>query len=141
MTSSKCWGWAEDVDVGELLLEVVGAGADHAAHDGDFEVGVGALEVGHRGELRGGAVLRVLADGAGVDDDEVGVVGSVGGTPAEPVEAGSEFSAVGNVDLAADGPDVVGVHAVSQESGGDFCHVGQGYPMVPAVLRWPPHAG
>ena len=59
-----------------------------------------------RAELGAGLVFGVLADGAGVEHDELGVAGLIGLVVAEALESGGELGAVGGVDLAADGPDV-----------------------------------
>ena len=107
----------EGVDVGEALAQGVVLGANHAAHDGDLEVGVVLFEGAQIGELGGRPVLGVLAHGASVDDDEVGVLGAVGGLPAEASQAGAEFGAVGDVHLTADGPEVVGLHRVGAPLG------------------------
>ena len=120
----------EGVDVGEARPQGVVPGADHAAHDGDLEVGVALLERAQVGELGGRPVLGVLPHGAGVDHDQVGVGGAVGGLPAQTPQAGAEAGAVGDVHLTADGPDVVGLHRCS---GGR--RAGESVPGV-AGPRW-----
>ena len=52
-------------------------------------------------------LLGVLADGAGVDDEQVGVFRGVDGFVAEARQAGGELRGVGLVHLTAEGPDVV----------------------------------
>ena len=103
-------GSGPDVDVGEAGAEVVRAGADHAAHNGDLEGRLTVAFLFHATEaaqVAGGAVLRLLADDAGVDDGEIGVLRPGGLLPAELGEAGGELVGVGHVHLAAFGPDVV----------------------------------
>ena len=121
-------GTGEDVHVGEAAAEGVVLRPNHAAHHGDLEGGVFTLEVGERPELGSGAVLGVLADGASIEDDEVGVCGMIGGVPAEAAEAGGELAGVGLVDLTADGPNVIGAHCdLLMESQGTVCRLIAGW--------------
>src|SRR5256885_9019721 len=46
----------------------------HASHDADDQLGLALLELPELAELREDLVLRLFADRAGVDEDQVGVV-------------------------------------------------------------------
>ena len=104
---SNCWGRANTSTKGKPLLEVARAEADHAAHDGDLEVGALLLDEAHTSELGVGAVLGVLAHATGVDHDDVGTGGVGDGFHAEARETGGQLLAVRHVHLAADRPEEV----------------------------------
>src|SRR4030095_17053089 len=72
-------GRAEDeIQVRRPLLDALLLELRHAAHDADEEPGALFLEAPERAELRVHLVLCLLTDGAGVDEDEVRLVGGVG---------------------------------------------------------------
>ena len=69
---------AEDhVHVRGLLDDPLSFLTRDAASDGDPEVRVFLLQVPDPAEFRIDLLLRLVAHGAGVEDDEVGVLGSV----------------------------------------------------------------
>src|SRR5690606_15445624 len=65
------------------------------------------LELTNAAELGVGAVLGVLTNAAGIQDDDVGPFHAVGGLEAETRETCRQLLAVGLVHLTADGPEVV----------------------------------
>ena len=67
-----------EIDGGRPALDGVLVELRHAAHDADDEIRPLGLEQAQLAELREHLVLGLLADGAGVDEDEVGL-GLVGG--------------------------------------------------------------
>ena len=77
----------------------------HAAADGDYLVGVILLCVVQRADVAENAHLGVLAHGAGVDDDDVGLKFVLREAVAHLGEIAAQLLAVGLVLLAA-----VGVH-------------------------------
>ena len=109
-------GAGEDIDEGEALLELLAAQAHHAAHDGDLQLAVAlGLEPPQRAQLAHGPLLGLLADAAGVEHDQVGLLGAGRLQPAEAVEAGGQLGRIGLVHLTAHRPDVVARHVVLGE--------------------------
>ena len=100
----------KDIDEGEALLQLIATWTHGAARHGDLQLRIRGLEMLQRVELVCGLVFRLLPHGAGVEHDEVGVVGAVGRVPAQTSQPGGELAAIGHVDLTANSPDVVGVH-------------------------------
>src|SRR5581483_3386930 len=81
--------------------------ADHAAHHGDAHVAPRCAQLLEPPELPVRALFRVLADGAGVEHHQVGVIGGIRRDQPGAVEPGRELARVRDVHLTADGPDVV----------------------------------
>jgi hypothetical protein len=105
---ARLGGRREDVHVGELLAEAVGAlDADQAAHEVDDEVGAALLDWGEAGEAAVGLVFGALADDASVEDDHIGLLDVGLGAIAESLEGAGDALGVSDVHLAAFGPDVV----------------------------------
>ena len=94
----------------ETAAQVVGAGADHAAGEGQH--GIGALFAERLGQIEGAGnlVLSGLPDDAGVEDNDVGVSGAVNGGQPQLLQRRPQALGVGGIHLAADGPDVIGLH-------------------------------
>ena len=69
-------------------------------------------------------LLGVLADGAGVEEEDVGVGGGVGEVVALPAERADDELAVEHVHLAADGFDV------------DLLRAWSGYRYETGPARW-----
>ena len=106
-------GGREDIDIGEALGQgLVALDADHAAHEVDGEIGVGGLERFEGAEAADGFVFGALAHDAGVEDDDLSVFGTGGGLIALLFEGRGDALGVGDVHLAAFGPDVV-VHRLA----------------------------
>jgi hypothetical protein len=80
--------------------------ARHAAADADHQVGIGELQQAYPAEVVENALLRLLAHRAGIEENDVGVVGGVG---LDDFFGGSEY--VGHlvrivlVHLAPEGAD------------------------------------
>src|SRR4030095_15181624 len=101
---------------------------DAAAH-ADDEIGVLRLQRSHPAEIVEHALLRLLAHGAGVEKNDVGVLGSVGED--EPVGIGEHVGHLVRVVL---------VHLAAERAGGNYlrhgmCPVAGGYP-VGALNEW-----
>ena len=101
----------EEIDEREAFAqarEFAGILADEAAHEGDDEAGVLLLEFGDVGQARVDLVLGLLADDAGVEQEEGGFAGVGDGAVADRFQQGGGAQGVGLVHLAADGPEIVG---------------------------------
>jgi hypothetical protein len=68
----------DDVDVGRARDDRRALLTGHATADADDQVGIGQLQQAHPAEVVENAFLRLLAHRAGVEEDDVGVVGGVG---------------------------------------------------------------
>ncbi len=126
-------GAGEDVDEGEALQQAVRAQADHAAHHGDLRTAaVGALfQASQRAELADASLLGLLADDAGVNDNEISLLGPGRLLPAQALKAGRQLGGVGLVHLTAHGPDVVSRHGQSVKNRPRWGHLaGFGTPNV-----------
>src|SRR3990170_3855266 len=124
----------EDVDEGVAALELVGLQADHAAHDGDSELLALAAQLLQRAQLADRPLLGVVADRAGVEDDQVGLLRPGRLRPAEATEAGGQLLGVRLVHLAADGPDVVAhTRSSTNKAGGSSASL---YASSVSLLRW-----
>jgi hypothetical protein len=94
------------VHVRSALLDAPLLQLSHAAHDPDDQLGSLALEVLQRPQLRVHLVLRLLSDGAGVEQDEVSVFWAIGQlVPLLPEQPGYALGVV-LVHLAAVGDQV-----------------------------------
>ena len=71
-------GAEDQIDVGRALLHGGLLELGHAAHDAQHEPGLARLERAQLAELGEDLVLGLLADGAGVDEDQIGVGFHVG---------------------------------------------------------------
>lgn len=72
-------GADDEVDVGVAAADFVGADLGHASGDANDHVGPGFFEGHHLAEEREGFVFGLFADGAGVEEDDLGgspIVGS-----------------------------------------------------------------
>jgi hypothetical protein len=100
-------GGAEDqVHVGRALLDGPLPELRHAPHHADEEPGPSRFEPLECAELGVDLVLRLLADGASVQQDEVGVLGGVGELVALVLEEAGHPLRVVLVHLAAVGDQV-----------------------------------
>ena len=68
-------GPEDDVDEGRAVEQRRAFLAGHAAPHADEQVRVGVLELLQPPQVRAHLVLRLVADGAGVEDDEIGILG------------------------------------------------------------------
>ena len=100
----------EDVDLWEPLLERVGLGPDHAAHEGDDLFAVLLLHRLEVTEHPDHLVLRALPDDAAVQDHHVGLFGARGLAQAHLFKGAFEALGIGHVHLAADCPYVIVFH-------------------------------
>ena len=75
----------------------------HAAAQADDLLGVGLFRVGQGAEIAVHALFRVVADGAGVEHDDVGLLGPVRKAAAHRLQHTHDVLAVGHVLLAAEG--------------------------------------
>ena len=109
-----------DVDVGRAAHDRRALLARDAAADADDEVRSRALQFAHAAEIVEHALLRLLAHRAGVEQDDVGVLGTVGEREAVAVgEHVGHAVRVVLVHLAPEGADVelAGHRAVSGAGG------------------------
>ena len=104
-------GAHKDVYIGKAALQRGGLGAYHAAHQRDNRLRVALLEAGYRAEVADHFILGRLADYAGIQNDDIGVLGLGGGFQAQLLQGGGQTLRVRRVHLAADGPDVIAVHS------------------------------
>ena len=100
----------EQVDIGEAAGQLVSAGADHAAGEGQNGVGPLFTQGLHQVEVAGDLVLGGLADDAGIEHHHIGVGGTGRGSKAQLLQRRPQSLGVGGVHLAADGPDVISLH-------------------------------
>ena len=103
-------GAERDVDVGVELEDPLALRLGVAAADGDHAVGVVALARRGVAEVRGELRVGLLADRAGVEDDDVGLGGGRRLAEAELLEQALDPLRVVSVHLAAEGGDVVAAH-------------------------------
>ena len=68
-------GTHENVDKGETASQIVGFGANHAAHQSNHPAGFIAFPGLHPSEVPHHLVLGLLAHDTGVQDDQVGLTG------------------------------------------------------------------
>jgi hypothetical protein len=103
-------GADDEVEVGEGVEEFGAAVLGHAAEDADEEARVAAFAAEEVAGFAEGFLFGEVADGAGVEEDDVGV-GFVGddGVAAE-AEHGGDGLGVAGVHLAAVGFEVDAVH-------------------------------
>jgi hypothetical protein len=98
------------VDVGELAEHLVLDGLRPAAADADHALGVAPLERRRLAEVGDEALVGLLADGAGVEQDEVGVLAAGRLGVPERLEHALHAFRVVLVHLAPEGGDVERVH-------------------------------
>ena len=103
-------GAERDVDVGVELEDPLALRLGVAAADGDHAVGVLALARRRVAEVRGELRVGLLADRAGVEDDDVGLVGGRRLAEPELLEHALDPLGVVGVHLAAERGDVVAAH-------------------------------
>ena len=103
-------GPERDVDVGVELEDPLALRLGVAAADGDHAVGILALARRRVAEVRRELRVRLLADRAGVEDDDVGLVGGRRLAEAELLEQTLDPLGVVSVHLAAERRDVVPAH-------------------------------
>ena len=77
----------------------------HAAAEADDLVRLGGLRVAEAAQVAVNALFRVLADGAGVEQDDVGLIFVARELVAHLAQHAHEHLAVGHVLLAAEGVD------------------------------------
>ena len=103
-------GAERDVDLGVELEDALALRLGVAAADGDHAVGIAALAGDRVAEVRGELRVGLLADRAGVEDDDVGVVGRRRLAEPELLEQALDPLGVVGVHLAAERGDVVAAH-------------------------------
>ena len=81
-----------------------------APADGDHLLWIALLERAGLRKVRGEALIRLLPDRAGVEDEHVGLVLGVGLPQSELLEHALDALGVVRVHLAAEGRDVVALH-------------------------------
>ena len=96
-----------DVDLRVELEDPLALRLGVAAADGDHAVRVAPLARGRLAEVRGELRVRLLADRAGVEDDDVGLVGARRLAEAELLEHALDPLRVVRVHLAAERRDVI----------------------------------
>ena len=99
-----------DVDRRIELEDAVALRLGVAPADGDHPIGLLTLSRGRLTHVRRELRVRLLADGARVEDDDVGLVGRRGLTQSELLEHPLDPLAVVSVHLATKGRDVVPAH-------------------------------
>ena len=102
---SKVVGAEDDVDVAGPLLDELPVLLGQAAADGDLHFGPPALERLEVAEVPVEFVVGVLPDAAGVEHDEIGLVGGAGRLHALLREQPGQALRVVLVHLAPEGPD------------------------------------
>src|SRR5205085_10528079 len=103
--------WAErDVDLRVEREDALALRLGVAAPNGDDRVGMLALARAGVAEIRSELRVRLLPDGAGVDDDDVGVLGCRRLTEAELLEHALDALRIVSVHLAAERGHVVPAH-------------------------------
>ena len=109
----KLLGTQEQVNMGEAALQLFGARADHAAGEGQHRVG--PLFTQRLGQVQGAGnfVLGALPDDAGIEHHHVGVGGARRRAEAQLLQRRPQAFGVGGVHLAANSPDVIGLHSAS----------------------------
>ena len=103
-------GPERDVDVGVELEDPLALRLGVAAADGDHAVGIAPLAGCRVAEVRRELRVGLLADRAGVEDDDVGLVRRRRLAEAELLEHALDPLGVVGVHLAAEGGDVVAAH-------------------------------
>ncbi len=99
-------GPGDDVDPGGALDELLSQTLGHAADDADDERGTGFPQPFHLGQAAPDALLGVVADGAGIDEDDVGLLGIVGMDVALLLHDRDDDLRIADVHLAAVGLEV-----------------------------------
>src|SRR5437764_41545 len=107
----------QQVDVRGALAQALAEVLRHAARYPEPHVGAAPLVARELAEPADDALLGVLADGAGVQEDHVGPIGAGGLPVAVRREMAEHQLGVGDVHLAAVGLDVDGRHATRSISG------------------------
>ena len=100
-------GAEDDVDPGGLLHDRVPVLLCHASADGDLQTRVVLLDLRELAEVAVETVVGVLAHGAGVEDDDIGLVVTVGLNIAGIVEQSGQTLGVVHVHLTSVGLDLV----------------------------------
>src|SRR5262249_40858505 len=103
---SELSGTANDVHVRRSVEDVLLIFLRHAAEDADDLVGVALLVSAEPAESAVDFLLGVLADAAGVEEDDVGLSRLVGQDVALPAQRTDDQLAVEDVHLTADSFDV-----------------------------------
>ena len=111
-------GSHEEVHVGELVTERIALGAHHAAHEGHDPIRVASLERFQRGDHAHHPVLGALSDDTAIEDDDVGILGTLGALQPQLRQGALQPLRVGDVHLATDGPDEVAAGRRGQFCGG-----------------------
>jgi hypothetical protein len=99
-----------DVDERVTLEDPVALRLCVATADGDHGLWVTGLLCLRVAEVRGEALIGLLADGAGIEDEDVSLVGPCRFAQAELLEQAADALGVVRVHLAAERRDVVAAH-------------------------------
>src|SRR5579875_664472 len=108
-------GWlVEEVDVREAFGELLLLTGHHTTCQGDAGLGSLPLHACQSSDFAGDLVLGGLANDAGVDDDDVGLVFDLRRNIACLAQHGGGFGGLRFVHLATNGPDEIAFHAVER---------------------------
>ncbi len=117
-------GSHEDIDKGVGVEQLLaGFDANHAAHQCHFAVRLGLFPGLEAAQFTNRLIFGGLAHHAGVEHDQIGIIHLFGWAVADLFQFGGDVVAVGDVHLAADGPDVIFVvrlWRVGAQRGGEF---------------------
>ena len=99
-------GPGDDIDPGGALGELLFQALSHAADDAHEERGLFLFQSPHLGQPAPDALLGVVADGASVDKDDVGLLGPLGIGVALLLHDRDDDFRIADVHLAAVGLDI-----------------------------------
>src|SRR5712692_7605915 len=121
----QCLRAEHHVDVGRALDEAGAFLARDAAADRDHQCGVGALQMLDPPQIGEHLLLRLLAHRAGVEHDDVGVLGTRGG-----------FQSLGRAQHAGDLLRVVLVHLAAEGTQKELAHYGLAASSGVRIHTW-----
>src|SRR5215203_5637896 len=99
-----------DVDEWVELEQTLALRLRVAPTDGDQLLGIALLQRSRLGETRGEALIRLLPDRAGVEDEDVGGLLGVALPHSQLLEHALDALRIVRIHLAAEGGDVVALH-------------------------------
>ncbi len=98
----------EDIDIGQLFTQFQRITHAHkTAHQADDFVGMFFFDDLEQTEAAKGFIFGALAHNAGVDDEDIGIIGIGGGLNAHTFKFGGEALCIGLIHLTPQCPDVV----------------------------------
>ena len=107
----KILGAHKQIHLGKALFQFGGLRADHAAHQGQHPVGPALFQGADTPQVAHHLILGPLADDAGIEDDDIGGLGVGRRAQAQLFQGRPQAFRVGLVHLAADSPNVKGIHS------------------------------